>query len=40
MIAENTQSSFWWIKNEISFHFIMKTKIEIWTFEKEEIMWA
>ena len=29
MIAENIQSSFWWIENEILFHFIVKTKTAI-----------
>ena len=35
MIAENIQSSFWWTEKEILFHFIVKTKMAISTFEKE-----
>ena len=36
MVPESIQSSFCWIENKISFHFIVKTKTAIWTFEKEQ----
>ena len=40
MTAENIQSSFWYIENEILFHFIVKTKTRIWRFEKQENIWT
>ena len=36
MVVESIQSSFKWSKNKISFYFLCKQKIAIWTFKKEQ----
>ena len=28
MVSESIQNNFWWIEDEISFHFIVKSKFE------------
>ena len=38
MIAESIQNTFWWIEDEISFHFIVKSKFEHLKKNKNNIL--